>query len=92
MLNTPPTQQAAWDYLRAHWDTLIAVSALMAPTLVAATSALPPAWRPALVDFFAVHAQEHAKQSAARALATLDARAALLAHIGPDLEARFGRA
>ena len=92
MLSTPPTQQAAWDYLRAHWDTLIAVSALMAPTLVAATSALPPAWRPALVDFFAVHAQDHAKQSAARALATLDARAALLEHIGPDLEARFGRA
>ncbi len=91
LLGTRHGRVPAWEYLRAHWDSLRArVGDMGISRVVEAVGHLPGDRRAEIVSFFEAHPPIGAERALARALEGLDQREELYARITPQLVAFLG--
>ncbi|HUS17320.1 MAG TPA: M1 family aminopeptidase [Chloroflexia bacterium] len=82
-------QQAAWEYMKSHWTTLLSMGSMWTGILVEATGHLPAGSRADLVAFYDKHLDGMAQMSYARALEYMDQMAEFKARTRADLLAWF---
>ncbi|MGO8950534.1 MAG: M1 family metallopeptidase [Ktedonobacterales bacterium] len=89
MVLQPPTQMAAWGWVKSHWEYLEQVAGPLIPRLVQAMGELPAKLRPDIEAFFNEHLHGELQSSLAQALEQIEQTAELKARTRDDLLAWF---
>lgn len=89
MLATPHTQEAAWEYVKSHWEPLRNLGDLWTSNIVIASGQLPARLRDDMVAFYDANLGGVAEMSYARALETLDQLAEFKERTRDDLVGWF---